>query len=338
MTFQRTAQILMTTAALALAAAGPASAADKPAPCNGKLLVTDPAGDAFVGFVGLVESPIAGGPNVDLTGIFVNNKDGRVTLNVVVDNLDKTVGAGATANVYRMNYDVGDASNYIQARVDATGAVAFTYGHLDTAGLVKDGDGKGAFYEGKDGVIEFEVPATHGGKPGTKWAGASLFSAYVRGSANTQTDEAPDGGGAFNYSGFTCPSSAPPAAQGPAPAPPAPPAAPAPGSGPTQPAARPTGPLRVTVKPAVFRAAKVKKARKVAFSIRPGESMRDVTITLKRGSATLSTAKLASLQGERTVTLKLRGKGLKKGIYSLIVTAKRADGSTATATVKVRVK
>jgi hypothetical protein len=340
MSFHRTLTRATAAAVAALACtAVPALAADKPAPCSGKLLVTDPVGDAFVGFVGLVESPAPAGPNVDITGVFVNSKDGRVTFNIVVNNLDTAVGPGATANVYRLNYDVGDASNYLQARVDATG-VAYSYGHSETSGLVKDGDGKGTFYEGKDGVIEIEVPATHGGKPGAKWAGASLFTAYVRGAVNTQTDEAPDAGGTFNYNGAACPSTpAPGGGTGtpPATGAPAPPAAPAPGSGPTQPASQPTGPLRISVKPAVLKAAKVKRARKVAFSIRPSETMRDLTITLKRGSAKVSSAKLAELQGARTVSLKLR-KGLRKGAYALVITAKRPDGSTATATVRIRVK
>ena len=45
----------------ALLAAPAASAADKPVPCNGKLLATDPAGDAYVGFVGLAETPAPAG-------------------------------------------------------------------------------------------------------------------------------------------------------------------------------------------------------------------------------------------------------------------------------------
>ena len=322
------------TATAALVAASPAAAAEKPTPCTGKLLVTDPAGDAFVGFVGLVETPVPAGPNVDLRGIFVNSRDGRVTLNVVVDNLDKTVGQGATANIYRLNYDVGDQSNYLQARVDSAG-VTYTYGHSETSGLVKDGDGKGAFYEGKDGVIEMEVPATHGGKPGTKWAGASLFSAYVRGGVNTQADEAPDEGGEFIYNGAQCPATAPaPAPVTTAPGTPTPP----PGSGPTGTSTTPTGPLRISARPTVLKARKVRRARRVGFTLRPSEAMTNLVITLKKGSKKLGTAKLATLQGAKTVPVKLRRRGLAKGRYTLVVTARRGNGSTGTATFRVRVK
>ena len=323
---------------LALTAMAPsAQAQEKPAPCSGKLLVSDPAGDAFVGFVGLVESPVPAGPNVDITGIFINSRDGRVTFNIQVAKLDKTVGQGATANVYRVNYDVGGASNYLQATVNSAG-VAYSYGHSETSGLVKDGDAKGAFYEGESGVIEIEVPATHGGKTGTKWSGASLFTAYVRGNANTQTDEAPDAGGEFAYNGASCPS-----AEQPAPAPvPAPSPAPAPAPGPSPapapaPPAQPSGPLKLTVKPTTLKASKVRKARRIAFSVRPSEKVTSLVATLKRGSKALAKTGAAELQGQRTLTFRLK-RPLKKGRYTLLFTAKRSDGSTGTVSIVVRVK
>lgn len=338
MTARRAAAALAAAAATALLASSAAPAADKPVPCAGKLLVTDPAGDAFVGFIGLAETPVPAGANVDITGVFVNSIDGRVTFNIRVDNLDKTVGDGATANVYRLNYTVGEQTNYLQATVSSSG-VTYAYGHSDTAGLVKDGDAKGAFYEGKDGIIEIEVPATHGGKPGARWSAASLFTAYVRGNLNTQTDEAPDGGGDFAYGGTPCAAPGPEATPTPAgptgPTGPVGTATPTPTPSGSQPV---TGPLRVTVAPLRLRAKKVKRIRRLAFSIRPSESMTDVRLALKRKARTLGRAKVGELQGQKVVRVKLRRKGLRKGRYQLIVTARRPDGSAAARRFALRVR
>lgn len=355
MSARRAGAVLAAAAAAAMVASSVAPAADTPQPCAGKLLVTDPTGDAFVGFIGLAETPIPAGANVDVTGIFVNNIDGRVTFNIRVDNLDKTLGNGATANVYRLNYTVGTQTNYLQASVSATG-VTYSYGHSDTTGLVRDGDAKGTFYEGKDGVIEIEVPTTHGGKPGAKWSAASLFTAYVRGNVNTQTDEAPDAGGDFSYSGAPCAAAGPtatptPAGMGHPTGPTGPTGTPSP-TDPTNPAATATptatpapggsqpvtGPLRVTVAPLKLKAKKVKRVKKLAFAIRPSESMTDVKLTLKKKAKTLGSATVGDLQGQKVVKVKLRKKGLKKGRYAVVVTAKRPDGSPAAATFSLRVK
>ncbi|MFP5371960.1 MAG: hypothetical protein ACLGI3_14600, partial [Actinomycetes bacterium] len=179
---------------------------------------------------------------------------------------------------------------------------------------------------------------THGGKPGTKWSEASLFTAYVRGGVNTQTDEAPDAGGVFSSNGASCPGGA--AAPPPAPAPtdPAPTAPAPPSGGPTAPATQPSGALRISVAPTTLKARKVKRARRIAFNLRPSESMSSLVITFKKGSKRLGTAKLAQLQGAKKVALKLRKKGLKKGRYTLAITGKRPDGSTAAAKFVIRVK
>ena len=208
--------------------------------------------------------------------------------------------------------------------------VAYTYGHLGTAGVEKDGDAKGAFYEGENGVIEIEVPPSHGGKPG-KWSDASLFSAYVRQQVNTQTDEAPDAGETFVYRGTTCQGGGPTGPSGPTG-----PTGPAPG--PTGPVTPATGPLRVTVTPLTFKAKRVKKVKKIAFNVRPSESMTGVVLALKKAKKTLGSAKIGELQGAKTVKVKLRKKGLKKGRYAVLVTAKRPTGATATKTFKVSMK
>ena len=123
-------------AAAALAAPA-ASAAGKPVPCNGKLLATDPAGDAFVGFIGLAESPVPAGPNTDFTGLFINNFAGKHTVNYSIADLSTTVPPDATSIGYRINYEIGDVTNYLQVSIASAGTVTYSYGHSETGGLAR---------------------------------------------------------------------------------------------------------------------------------------------------------------------------------------------------------
>ena len=340
-----TIQIARRAGAVAIAAAAlaapVASAADKPVPCNGKPLGTDPAGDAFVGFVGLVESPVPAGPNTDFTSVFINNADGKVIVNYTIADLTTTVPPDATAIGYRMNYDIGDVSNYLQVNIDSAGTVTYSYGHVETGGVVKDGDTTGALFEGKEGVISIVVPPTHGGKPGTKLAGIDIFSAYVRGRVNTQTDQMPDGDAELSYNGAACPggsptSPPPPSGQTPPPSGGGGGSTPPPPS--SQPPANPTAPLKVTAKPTKLSLKKIKKAKKATFSLSSSEELTNVAIAFQKGSKTVGSKKLAKLGRTAKVALKLKGaRKLKKGAYRLVVTGRRADGSTGSVIIKIRV-
>jgi hypothetical protein len=331
-----------TLAAAALAAPA-ASAADKPVPCSGKLLVTDPAGDQKVGFIGLVESPMAAGPNTDYTGLFINN-NGKVTANLVISDLSTKVPADATAIVYRMNFDVGDAAYYVQAIIDSAGTVTYTYGNLDTATAVKDGDTTGALFEGKDGVITIDMPATHGGKPGTKLAGINAFSAYVRGRANTQTDEAPDENGEAAYNGAPCPGgTTAPSAGGGGSTGGGSTGGGSTGGGSTQPPApgpssTATAPLKIKAAPARLKLAKARKAKKLTFKLSSQEDLTNVAAAFKQGQKVLGSGKLARLARTGKLTLRLKGKLKKKGSYTLVLTGRRADGSTGTVQLKISVR
>ena len=327
--------------AAALLAAPAALAADKPVPCNGKPLGTDPAGDAFVGFVGLVESPVPAGPNTDFTSVFINSADGKVTVNYSIADLSTTVPPDATSIGYRMNYEVGAVTNYLQVSIDSAGTVAYSYGHSETSGLVKDGDTTGALFEGKEGVMSIVVPPTHGGKTGAKMAGIDIFSAYVRGRVNTQTDQMPDGDAELAYNGAECPKGATP-----------PPASPpsgggsdggsgSSGGGSTPPPSSPppasaTAPLKVTATPTKLKLKKIKKAKKATFSLSSSEELTNVAVAFQKGSKTIGSKRLAKLSSKAKVALKLKGK-LKKGAYRLVVTGRRADGSTGSVVIKIRV-
>lgn len=322
-------------AAIAMMAPGAqAQAPAKPVPC-GPYLAEDPKGDAFVGFLGLAQTPVPAGANTDFTALFVRADAGKVTVNMQVADLSKTVPPDASAIVYRMFLDVGDAGNFVQARINPTGDPVYTYGHTGETGIVTDGNAKGALFEGPDGVIQIEVPASHGGKPGTKWEDIYLFSAYVRGAVNTQTDQIPDGDDRKTWNGTSCPeggTTPEPPANVPTPPgqPPATPPANNPGSG----SGAATGPLRIIVTPRKLKAKKVK--RSVAFKLNSEEELTNVTATFAKGRKKVGSGKLAKLAGPGKLTVRIKRK-LKKGTYKLKFAGRRADGSTGRLTVTIKV-
>jgi hypothetical protein len=116
---------------------------------------------------------------------------------------------------------------------------------------------------------------------------------------------------------------------------PAPSATPAPGGQPAPapaPAQEPAATL--SLKTTKASAKKVKKALKL--SIGSSKPVTDVQASLKKGSKVLGSAKLASMGTSGTLKLKLK-KVLKKGAYTVVLTAKDGDrsvGLTAKLTVK----
>jgi methionine-rich copper-binding protein CopC len=91
----------------------------------------------------------------------------------------------------------------------------------------------------------------------------------------------------------------------------------------------------LTTKAPKLSARKLKKGKKVAFTVSTTKPVTDLVAQLRKGSTVVGTGKLASLGGSGKVSVKL-AKKLKKGTYTLALTAK--DGaSTVGATVPVKV-
>ena len=321
----------VTTGALALA---PAAHAQAPVPCTP--VTADPAGDQSYGLAGN-QSGIPAAETVDVTGLYFHRAaGGKTTANAVISNLSKTVPPESQGLVYRFFFTAAGTEYWAEVDVETDGAITYSYGHFDTT-LVSDGESSGQFIEGPNGVVSIEIPATHGGKSGVKFSEAYLLTAYSMGAFISSTDFAPDGDGRVSWNGNECGGAAPAPAPGgsPTPAP-----APAPGSTPP-PAPKPaasTGPLQVTAKPTAIKAKKLKRLRKLALTLSSKEQLTNVVVTLKKGSKAISSGKLATLSGKGKLTLKLSKKGLKKGAYSLLVTAQRADGTTGTVTLKLKVR
>jgi hypothetical protein len=310
----------------------------KPAPCNG-MFVSDPAGDQKYYVLGN-QTPAAGPENGDQLGLFMNRTGSKTQAAMVIANLSKKIPEGSDSIVYRIFYDLGDVTHYLEASifVIAPEEVRFSYGRLTTT-LTEDGETPGKFVEGEQGVIQWDVPAAAGGKSGDKWDNVYSFASFGRGAIVTPSDYAPDSGSTGEgptWSGAQCPSAGSPAGPGDGGA-----TTPPPG---TTPPPAPDGEttkakaFQVKVTPLSFKAKKVKKAKKLSFSVTTGERVTDLALTLKKGSKSLGSAKLVTLEGSGRLGVKLAKKGLKKGSYTLVLTAKRSDGSPATVDYSVRVK
>ena len=328
---RRSALALAAASAVALVSA-PAALAQAPTPCTP--VTSDPTGDQSYGLAGN-QSGIPAAETVDITGLYFHRAaGGKTTANAVIANLSKTVPAGSAGLVYRFFYTAAGTDYFLEVDVATDGTVSYTYGHIETT-LVSDGDSTGQFIEGPNGVVSIEIPATHGGKSGVKFSDAYLLTAYSMGAFISSTDFAPDGDGRIAWNGNECGGTAPAPTPGTTPAPTPPPSS-GPAAAPKPAAAQ--GPLQVSIRPAAIKARKLKKTRKLALNVSSKEQLTNVVFTLKKGKASVGSGKLAQLANAGKVTLKLKKKGLKKGAYALVVTARRADGSTGTVTLKFRVR
>lgn len=334
-----TAVIAATAASAALASPALAQApAQKPAPCAG-FAKEDPAGDNSTYLLGN-DTGFASEANGDLLGVFFNRTAQRTTINLVVAQVNRVVPPGANALAYRIFYTAGGTSRYLETGITATNPEPyFEYGTFETS-FVQEGETPGMWYDGDSGVISIEIPAAAGGAPGVKFSDMYMWPGYLRGGIYTLTDYIPDGGESgtrMTWNGAMCPEGSapvtPPSDSGTAPAPEPAPTNPNPGA-----PAQAQGPLAVSVKPSTLKAKKVKKARKLALKMETKEQLKDVVVTLLKGRKALGAGKLGSLTNISKLTLKLKKKGLKKGSYSLAVNAKRADGSTGTALLKLKVR
>jgi hypothetical protein len=126
------------------------------------------------------------------------------------------------------------------------------------------------------------------------------------------------------------------AASTPAPAPPTTPTPPPS----TAPAPQPQPGTTISIATRSASAKKLRKARKLGVSLRSSAPVHDVKVTLKRGSKTLASGKLARMASSGKVTLKLKGKAakLKPGSYRLIAAATDDQGRPTSAGRTLKVK
>jgi len=319
--------------ATAFALASPALALDdtKPAPTCAGAAFTDKAGDQVRGFTGTPADPSVG-PNLDIIGGFFKDEAGEVTANLQISNLTNDIPSGADAISWYMVYTAGGADYFVDATVTSGAQPVFGYGTYDSSlgNFTSVGTTKGKLFAGDHGVIQIVVPAAAKGVEGqtikTPYAVAyENISIPAVGSLLNQDDRAPDTGTGKSYDVAQCAagSTAPPTE---------------PGTGTTAPPTSRTKPgtLPITLASSTAKAAKAKKGRTLSLKLKSAERVTGIKATLKKGSTSYGTGKLASLNGKGTLKLKLK-KALKKGTYKLQLTGSTAAGAgKAKFTIKVR--
>ena len=309
-------------------AVAPASAQNaKPEPCEGKLLITDPAGDQTTTANGLV--PLFATPdNTDVLGLFFRVDGDKVTANIVVSDLNTTPMAPFSATRYRAYATVSGNVQYFEALVSSSGATYSYGGQLPAVSYTQEGTTTGALFEGKNGIVQIVLPPDVGGTVGASLgatsATAGLLTAPVPAELMTpplyfQADTAPDGSADGPSTKAVVCEAAPTTA---------------PGAGGPVTTTTPT----ISVKSSAQSAKKVSKKRSVSFTFTTSEALTSVVAKLKKGSTVVASGNAASLSGTKAIKLKLKQKKLKKGSYTLSFSAKRASGPAVSATFKVKLK
>jgi hypothetical protein len=284
-----------------------------------------------------------GSPNTDLLQFFwrysVEGGKPKVTANLRVAELDKTVQAPYTAHGYTIDFTVGKEPRLLAAYIDQAGQVSYQYGHpRETTSTDPtpsyEGDTTGALYEGKNGIIEIELPIEAMKAAGQTLGSATIEARQYEGRTSVPIPApvvfvAPIADDMSAKGGFVVAPCAVPAV--PVTAGPSLPAATVPGAG-----AAPA-PLKLEVTVPALKAKKVSKARGFAVKLKSPVALTGLKATLKKGTKTVGTGSLASLSGSGSMKIKV-AKAIKKGTYALTFAGKGAGGQTATAAVAVRVK
>lgn len=330
---------LLVLAVLAVAIPVAAQAPAKPAPCAG-LTATDAIGDQAIYVPGINQRTELDAPvQTDITGVFFNAEATRMTANLRLTELTKTVPPPFSGLRYTLYYKVGGKGYYVRA-IQSGDRVTYTYGTDEgSQALTELGEVPGSFHEGLDGVVQWVLPASTTGRPGQSFTGWAATSVLFQGPNGSPADYIPDGSSAedgprFSYRGERCPAgpsqpTTTPTSPGPAPtATPTP--SPTPGSSDVL--------LRVRVSPTLLKLRKVRRASKIAFRLDCEESVTRVTIELRGGSRMLARTRLKSLSGTRNLTMRLKRRGLKKGNYVMVFRAKRSDGSQTGVSHRIKVR
>jgi len=318
-------------------APGAAIAADPmPTPdCHGQQ-IRDKQGDSAD-----TQTASSGVPSSDLTGGWVtyDPATGKAQANIQVDTL--TLGemdAQYDGISWEMSFK-GKKSFFVRAFTDITGATAYSWGEPravtdDQTAARLGGTTTGKMFEGKGGVIQIDIPLKEMGIT----AGESLKTLALevrqwvtKPSAVPVPSQVP----LYSYAPIYDNAAGGPVVLGPCDVG-ATPAAPVLDTTPT------AGPAKLALKITVPKvmAKKAKKGAKLAFRLKGTAS--GLVVALKAGAnpmkgAVVASGKLTSVKGSGTLTLKLK-RALKKGVYTLYLTGRNADGKAAEGAVTVRVK
>lgn len=328
----------LTAAALLATPAAPASAQGAaPAPGCFGVQITDKAGDS----ANALEASQTGSPSSDLIAgwITYDAAAGKGFAHIQVDNLTEgEVDAPYVAIGWEMTMSTADGDRYVRAYHDRAGITKYSWASpsdpTDPTAERVGGETTGTLFPGKGGVIQIELPAEMGAKPGTQLKGLGMevrqwasLPAAVPSTGLPLVYPAPiydDATGKGSVTLGPCPAA-------PAAGAPGGPAAPAPVAGPAPQQA--AFDVKVTVPK--LSARKLAKAKK--FRVKLSGNATSLTAAVRRratGGKRLASGRLAALKGSGKLTLK--GK-LKKGTYVLLLSGRNASGQATQGAVKFKV-
>lgn len=275
--------------------------------------------------------------NLDLTeGFFTAGT--APSVNIRVADLTMEIPTGATAISWYVRFGGPDGEGWIRAMTDFTGVVFYDYGHFQTIGVsdfsVRDGATTGATFEGPNGIVQVALPTDSLGKPGSTMKAMTFFGYEARQVLPAASPTPIKGGFLYEVDSATAPkyqftAGAPCPETAPAP----------PGLAPSAPQTSPPplsagGPLPVKL---ATKSVKAKKAKKgFAVKLSSSEKITNLGARLLKGKKAVAKGSLASLDGKGT--LKLKGKGIKKGSYKLELAGTDASGSRRFALFGFKVK
>ena len=338
--------VLAALAAAMAVAPAVAQTPARPAPtsCAG-MSFADPAGDHDMGTLATNNgAPPSGQKPPDshdiIGGFFRYAADASganvLTANIVVTNLDKSVQPGALGVEWLMRWTLGDVMYSAVAQyTEATDALTATAGSTATGATRVDIPV--TLIEGKDGIISMTLPVNEEALGG-KLEGKALSSTHAWAKVDFQSaapnvDEAPNEENGKAFKVVPCADGDAPTQGTNAPAPPAPPTT----SPQSPPASGGPATLALKVVAGKQKARTVSKKKALTVGLEAGEPLTGISGKLARGKKTLGTGKLASLSGKGKLKLKVRKK-VKKGTYTLTISATKADGRKATTAVQVRLR
>jgi hypothetical protein len=285
-------------AVLVLALAVTPAAAQTPAPCNGAAPnVVDATGDVAQ------DAGRSAPAGLDLTQAFFRTDAGRTYGFIRVKDLSAAPPEDPTviSRHWRLVWAAGNAQPSVEARLNRDGTLTFTSSAGDTTGV---------FVEGADGYIAILLPASlanDGAVLAKPWA----ISGYNTGAGN-QTfsvnyggpgDRAPDESAGRDFTVGPCE---------------APKAPPAPGA--AKPAVPAAGSSAQAAELELVGVGRRTHGKRLTVKLRSTGRLSKVVVTLKRGSKTIGTGRLARIDGTATVAVRAKTT-LRKGRYTLVARA-----------------
>ena len=330
--------VVGTVAAAGLAAlpSVPAGAQSSPAKpsigCAGQAF-TDSTGDQIADYIGLGVGP-AGPPNTDIIGGFFGWDGDTLTANIQVADLDlsqagiagqingqdASVPGGMMGTDYNVFYTLDGKTRVVTAQRSGT-TFAFHFGSYDdnTGLLTTDGDTKGRIFEGKDGIVQIDVPPKAGGFH-DKVLGAPYAEVDNRlGVLASPADVAPDNGRGASYTVAGCVDGASAGVGGLT----------------VRPAAR--LPLRAPL--VVGSARRANSRHRLAFKVRTTRTITNLRLVLRQSSGrgkAFASGGAARVRGTRTISLRVLRR-LKPGTYALQATG-TVNGKRLKTAEQVRVR